>query len=236
MLPINAAFAPRIADLYQRGRTDTLRKTYAFATTWIVRLSLPAFIVLILFPRDVLAIFGPTFTAAATVTILLAVGKAIDAATGPCAMMLTMSGRPGLNMADNVAALTLNVGLNLWLIPRYGIVGSAIAWAVALCVVNLARVAQVKWTMQMWPFSMETVLALLAGAGAAAVALVIRDVIPGSADFIPAVFVLVASYVTFMIVFGLTADDRLLLSSLWKSARLDLRSRRAHRLGDSARS
>jgi O-antigen/teichoic acid export membrane protein len=144
MAPINASFAPRIADLYHRSQTDTLRRTYAVATTWIVRLSLPAFIVLTLFPREVLAMFGPEFSVAAAVTIVLALGKLIDAATGPCAMMLNMSGRPALNMTDNVTALLLNIGLNLWLIPRYGIFGSAVAWAVALGLVNLARVIQVR--------------------------------------------------------------------------------------------
>ena len=236
MLPINAAFAPRIADLYQRGHTGTLKRTYAFATTWIVRLSLPAFIILILFPSDVLAIFGPGFAAAAAVTIILAVGKAIDAATGPCAMMLNMSGRPALNMADNVVALALNIGLNLWLIPRYGILGSAVAWAVALGFVNLARVVQVRLTMRMWPFSTEIALALVAGAAAVVVGVAVRAVVPEGSSLIAGVLPLVATYVAVIVVWGLTDEDRMLLSSLRTSARLDLHSRRAHRLEGGTRS
>ena len=228
--------APRIADLYQRGRTETLHRTYVFATTWIVRLSLPAFILLILFPRDVVAIFGSGFSAAAAVTIVLVVGKAIDAATGPCAMMLKMSGRPALNMADNVAALALNIGLNLWLIPRYGILGSAVAWAVALGVVNLARAVQVRLTMRMWPFSTEIAVALVAGAAAAVIGVAVRAVVPEPSSLIAGVFLLVATYVAVIVVWGLTAEDRTLLSSLRTTARLDLRSSRAHRLESGTRS
>lgn len=235
MLPINAAFAPRIADLYQRGQIGTLQKTYAFATAWIVRLSLPAFIILILFPSDVLAIFGPGFAAAAAVTIVLAFGKAIDAATGPCAMMLNMSGRPALNMVDNVGALALNIGLNLWLIPRYGILGSAVAWAVALGVVNAVRVVQVRLTMRMWPFSIETALALVAGAAAAVIGVAVRAVVPGPPSFFAGVLPMVATYVAVIIVWGLTVEDRMLLSSLRTSAQLDLRARRAHRLENGTR-
>jgi O-antigen/teichoic acid export membrane protein len=227
MLPINAAFAPRIADLYQRRRTDTLARTYKFATTWIVRLSLPGFMILILFPREVLSVFGPAFSAAAAVTIVLAVGKAIDAATGPCAMMLNMSGRPALNMVDNVAALALNIGLNLWLIPRYGILGSAIAWAVALVVVNLARVVQVRWTMGMWPFSIEVPLALVAGAAAAAVGLTVSVLVPERASLLAGGCALAATYVAVIAVIGLTSDDRRLLSSLRTSVATDLSSRAA---------
>jgi O-antigen/teichoic acid export membrane protein len=218
MLPINAAFAPRIADLYQRGRTETLRKTYAFATTWIVRLSLPAFIILVLFPRDVLAIFGSGFAAAATVTIILAIGKSIDAATGPCAMMLNMSGRPGINMTDNVAALLLNIGLNLWLIPRFGIVGSAIAWATALAVVNVARVVQVRITMGMWPFSGGVARAVAAGAIATAVALGVRAAIPEPSSLVAATIALAATYVALIVGTGLTPEDRMLFSEVRRAA------------------
>lgn len=216
MLPINASFAPRVADLYQRGQTDILRKTYAFASAWIVRLSLPAFIILVLFPREALAIFGPGFPVAASVTIVLVLGKAIDAATGPCAMMLNMSGRPTLNMADNLAALVLNIGLNLWLIPRYGILGSAIAWAAALGMVNLTRVIQVRLTMGMWPFSSGTATALLAGAAATAAGVAVRGLLPEPSSLIPGAAAVVGTYAA-LIILGLKEEDRILLTSLRRS-------------------
>ena len=100
-------------------------------------MSLPAFAVCVVFPHELLAIFGHRFVVGASVTIILAGGKLIDSATGPCGLMLNMSGRPGLSLIDNVVALVLNVGLNVWLIPRHGIVGSAWAWAVSLAVVNV---------------------------------------------------------------------------------------------------
>ena len=47
-----------------------------------------------------------------------------------------MSGRSGLNLANNAAAVVGNVALNLVLIPRFGIVGAAVSWAVAIVGVN----------------------------------------------------------------------------------------------------
>ena len=214
MLPINASFAPRVADLHHRGQTDALGRTYSYATTWIVRLSLPAFVVLVLFARDILSFFGPAFPAAAAVTIVLVVGKAVDAATGPCAMMLNMSGRPALNMVDNITALALNVGLNLWLIPRYGIVGAAVAWAVALGVVNAARVVQVRATMGMWPFSSGTATALAASAAGAAAGFLVRNVAAGLSAMVVGALAVVATYVALLALVGVTADDRTLLKGL----------------------
>src|SRR6266545_4512250 len=39
MPAINGAFGPRIANLHHRGDSDSLRRTYAVATSWILRLS-----------------------------------------------------------------------------------------------------------------------------------------------------------------------------------------------------
>jgi O-antigen/teichoic acid export membrane protein len=214
MAPITASFGPRIADLYHRRRIETLQRTYAVATSWIVRLSLPAFIALILFAPDLLLLFGRDYAIAASVTIILALGKFVDAATGPCAMMLNMSGRPGLNMVDNIIVLALNFGLNLWLIPEYGIVGSAVAWAIALAVVNFARVAQVRIVLGMLPFGTGTAKGLLAGAGAVGLTQIFRWLIPSDLEFPLGAGVLLIAYVGLIFLFGLTNDDRLLLSSV----------------------
>lgn len=214
MLPVNSSFAPRIADLYRRGHTDTLARSYGLATSWIVRLSLPAFVLLLVFPQDLLSLFGEGFAVGAMVTVVLAVGKLIDAGTGPCNMMLVMSGRPVLSMIDNLIVLVLNIGLNVWLIPRYGILGSAVAWAVSLGVVNLARVVQVWVTMRMLPFDLGVAKGLVAGAGAFAVGLAVQPWVTDSGSlFVGAVFVGVV-YVGLIAALGVTASDRLILRTL----------------------
>jgi O-antigen/teichoic acid export membrane protein len=214
MAPINGAFAPRIADLYHRNLTETLQRTYAVATSWIVRLSLPVFIALVLFSSDFLELFGPAYPVAASVTTILCVGKFFDAATGPCAMMLSMSGRPGLNMADNIIVLILNVVLNLLLIPKYGITGSAVGWAISLTVVNLVRVGQVRMTLGMLPFGTGTAKGLIAGTAALAPAYLVRTLVPSNLGVVLGVGVLLLSYVGLLLLLGLTQDDRLLISSI----------------------
>jgi O-antigen/teichoic acid export membrane protein len=182
-----------------------------------LRLSIPAFIALVLFTPRLLEFFGPAYPAAASITIILAVGKFVDAATGPCAMMLNMSGRVALNMADNIVVLALNIGLNLWLIPELGIVGSAIAWAISLAVVNLVRVAQVRMTMGMLPFGAGMAKGVLAGAGALTVTQLTLLVIPPRLGFELGLVVLLLSYAGLILLLGLTHDDRLLLASVKSS-------------------
>ncbi len=146
MAPINAAFTPHIAHFSHIGDRAGMSRAYGSANRWIMRLSMPAFIMLLIFPRDLLDFFGPGFVThpAATVTIILAAGQMISAAAGPCGSVLNMSGRVALSMVDNGAALVLNIAMNMWLIPLYGIIGAAIAWSFSLTVVNAAKALQVR--------------------------------------------------------------------------------------------
>jgi O-antigen/teichoic acid export membrane protein/Mrp family chromosome partitioning ATPase len=221
MVPINAAFAPRIADLDHRGETESLRHTYGLAASWIIRLSLPAFVLLMVFPRQLLAVFGSGFAIGAAVTMILAVGKFVDAATGPCGLMLNMSGRPSINVLDNVVGLLVNIGLNLLLIPRYGIVGSAVAWAVSLCLVNGARVVQVWQAMRMLPFEPAAAKGLVAAAAATVAALAVRAApLSRPATLVVGGAVVMVVYLGGLLLQGLTAEDRLVLSALLRRRRI----------------
>jgi O-antigen/teichoic acid export membrane protein len=215
MVPVVASFGPRIADLSARGDTSTLARSYGLTTSWILRLSLPAFVLLLVYPHELLSLLGGNgFAVGATVTAILAVGKLVDAGTGPCALMLLMTGRPKLVMIDNLVVLVLNIGLNLWLIPRYGIVGSAVAWALSLGVVNLVRVAQVWLTMRMLPFDVGVTKGMAAGAAALAAALAARHAVTGPASLLVGVMILGMVYVGLVTAFGVTPEDRLVLRTL----------------------
>ncbi|MGH8908322.1 MAG: flippase [Egibacteraceae bacterium] len=215
MLPINASFAPRIADLSQRGDTAALERSYGLATGWILRLSLPAFILLLVYPHDLLSLLGGSgFAVAAAVTAILAVGRLIEAGTGPCGLMLTMSGRPALVMIDNLVVLGLNIGLNIWLIPRYGILGSATAWAISLGLVNLARVTRVWLTMRMLPFNASIAKGAAAGVGALITALAVQRNLAGPASLPVAAAALALVYLSLLLTLGLPPEDRLILRTL----------------------
>jgi len=72
------------------------------------------------------------------------------------------------------------VGLDLVLIPRYGITGAAIGWAVAIVVTNLMPMAQLASSIHLQPFGRGTVLAAaLSTVAFGAVPLAIRAVLGG---------------------------------------------------------
>ncbi|WP_428965106.1 flippase [Micromonospora fluostatini] len=215
LAPINASFGPYIAYLYHQGAMADVRRVYTVATGWVVRLSLPAFVALLVIPGDLLRVFDGQIATGAAVTVVLALGQMVNAATGPCGTVLNMSGRVALNMADNVAALVINVLLNLWLIPAYGIVGSAVAWSVSLVVVNVARVLQVRHLIGALPFSVGMLKGVAAAGAAALAGLLVRDLVPGWPWRLAAGLVVIAAvYLAVVLALGLSKEDVMVLRTL----------------------
>ncbi len=222
--PIGLAFAPRVADLYRRGELDALRHAYAVVTSWIFRLALPAAVVLIVFARPLLGLFGPAFESGVTVTIVLTVGQLVNAVTGPCGLMLVMSGRPGIQLLGNAATLVLNLALNLYLIPRHGVTGAAIAWAVSMVFINVVRVVAVAVTMHMLPLHEGLWKGALAAGPALATGLAARHFLSGPFALFLGIALTMVAYALALFLIGIGAEDRLVLASLRTRARAGARA------------
>lgn len=126
-----------------------------------------------------------------------------------------MSGRVSVNMVDNLAALLLNVLLNLWLIPAYGILGAAVAWAVSLAAVNIARVWQVRAQVHTVPVTAGMVKGLVAALVAMGVGFGVRWLVDG---FVPQLTIGLAAigvaYLAAVLALGLSREDVMVLRSV----------------------
>jgi O-antigen/teichoic acid export membrane protein len=76
--------------------------------------------------------------------VILSAAMLVNLATGNVTVVLLMSGRSALNLANAFVSLVLNAALNLTLIPAYGMTGAAVAWAVSIVFINLAPLIQVR--------------------------------------------------------------------------------------------
>jgi O-antigen/teichoic acid export membrane protein len=142
--------SPRIGFLMARDDRTRVRVLYQTGSFWISALALPAYILLFVFASPLMQVFGPAFGRGATPLRILSVAMIVAVATGPVGIVLVMGGKTGWNLANASAAFAVNIGLNLLLIPRFGISGAAIAWSVSIIVQNLAPVVEVRrfWGLQ----------------------------------------------------------------------------------------
>ena len=98
-----------------------------------------------------------------------------------CSSDLT-TGRSSWSLANGLAALVINVGLDLLLIPRFGITGAAIGWAAAIIVTNLTPLAQLAISVRLNPFGRGSFIAVgLAVLSFAVVPLLARAAFGGGA-------------------------------------------------------
>jgi O-antigen/teichoic acid export membrane protein len=146
-----------------------------------------------LFPRSVLGLFGAAFVGGAGVLVLLCVAQLLNSATGLLDTAMLVSGRPRINLQNMSLMLVAQTGLNLWLIPRWGLLGAAWAALAANAMVSVVRLGQTVWILRLNPFHRSHLKPLVAGAGAgAAIALLGRAL--GPSPFPLAWVVLLAAF------------------------------------------
>ncbi|USH00417.1 flippase [Thermococcus argininiproducens] len=145
MLPmfLNSAgflYTPIASQLYAQGRIEEMGRVYQILTKWVFLLTLPIFAVMFLFPEVTINfIFGKEYLGATTALQILALGFMFHTFLGLNGLSLTVIGKPKLNLLGNLIAASLNVILNMLLIPKYGLNGAAIATAVSYFAANASR-------------------------------------------------------------------------------------------------
>lgn len=137
---------PLLSGLLAQDERQRAQSIYQTATWWIAALAWPIYLSLAIFAPLVMSLFGPEFVAGEDALRILALTMLVAMAAGPATAALVMSGRSSWNLTNVGVALSLNVILNLLLIPRLGMTGAAIAWSVSIIVSNVAP------GVQLWHF------------------------------------------------------------------------------------
>lgn len=133
---MRVAVSPTIAGLLARGETIAASELHARVVRGMVVVSWPFYIVLAVHGKSVLAIFGPEFVVGWPILSILAVAMMCQTAAGMLQSVLLQGGRSSWQMYNKAIALTLSVGLNLALVPVWGIIGAACTWALVVLTDN----------------------------------------------------------------------------------------------------
>lgn len=222
LVAFNSIFAPIISELYHSRKLEVLNNMYIAVTRLVWIFTLPIFLWIVVFNQDVLQLFGPDFVEAEKVLIFLAIGQFINAIAGPNGFMLSMSGHQKWEMINGIIVAILNLFLNILLIPRFGALGSAIAGAIALAVINILKTIEVWFIMRMIPYNRKFLKPLLAGAiGWMVLSGLKKYLSPGFARL--GISALTGLFVILGVIYilGLEEEDRLLLNAIKKKI-LDL--------------
>ena len=158
---VKAAAAPRFAAMMAN---DDLRPLAVFAGTtarWSFWPSLVVGLTVLAAGNLLLSLFGNAFTAGYWLMAILFAGSLSKAIVGPGEVLLTMAGKQRLCVLVYVAALAANIGLNVTVIPLYGLTGAAAATAAAMMVEAVLLHLAVRSSLGIVLFAFADPLAIL---------------------------------------------------------------------------
>lgn len=133
-----------MSEHYNNKNFKALHKTIKKATQITAVLTLPLAIFIFIFSEFLLQLFGAEFTDGKTTLILITIGALYNAMTGNVDQLLNMTGQQITVRNVMFVGFLINVILNLFLIPLYGINGAALSSLIVNIIVSTIFVFIIK--------------------------------------------------------------------------------------------
>jgi len=144
---VRAALMPRFSQYYAAGDRERFEAVIRDSLHWTFWPSLATILLLLVFGKLLLSMFGPSFESGYPLLYIFAVGLLFRASIGPAESILTMAGEQRICAAVYAGTFVANLVLNYTLIPRYGLGGAAFATSTALVLETLAVYLAVRWRL-----------------------------------------------------------------------------------------
>lgn len=147
IVSVGTLAAPTFAELHRLGAVDRLRRNNEIIRLGVMAVGLPAILIMLVFPVQLLHLIGPGFDSAATALRILALGQLINCML-PCQdVLLAMTGHGVILRRLNLLQVGVGLALCAALEPWLGMLGAAIvaAWVLIQGAVGTTLAAQ--WAM-----------------------------------------------------------------------------------------
>jgi len=220
---VNQIFAPTIADLHTRGDRAMLARLFQSLTKWVVGLTLPLALVIIIFSRPLMRIFGHDFEAGWPILIIGTVGQLVNCGVGSVGYLLLMSGHERRLMRIQMVMAAVMVILSAGLVPVLGVVGAAIAAATTNVGFNVWNLFAVRKVLGLSPYNRGYLRLLPPTVATVAVTLALKSYsFVFHHDWLAVGTALGLAYVVFAAVVpvvGLDSDDQLIATAIWSRIR-----------------
>jgi O-antigen/teichoic acid export membrane protein len=163
LMAFMSIFAPMLSEYFTQGKQNEMNSLYQLVVRWIMTLAVPIMIILVLFSKKVMLLFGGEYIQASNVLIVLTFAALIQVFVGAGGSALTMTGRPKVNLVNSVIVVVINVILNMLWIPKYQIMGAAWATFASLTTLGLLRSFEVGFLIKLHPFTWKLIKPIIAG-------------------------------------------------------------------------
>ena len=217
LLAFMGIFAPMMSDYHRQGEVGEMGKLYKLIVRWIVSLSLPLAIIIIIYSKKIMMLFGVQYLSASNVLMVLTTAAFIQTLFGGGGQTLTMTGFTKVNLFNSIIVVLINITLNLLWIPQYGIIGAAYATLISMALLGLLRIVEVNHLIKITPFSLKLLKPIIAGIIMTAVLIYIKPVVlplHTITSLIIITLVGLSSFFTMLWLLRFDADDRKIWSGI----------------------
>ena len=145
IVAINTNVSPKLAEFFTNKDFFNLNEVLKKSRKVIVCVNLFFGIVLIVFGFQIFSLFGENYTNAYYPMVILVLGQMATSFFGSNAALLNMADKQHIYKNILVAATVLNLILNLFLIPKYGMIGAASSFVASLFFWNIVAFFYVKF-------------------------------------------------------------------------------------------
>lgn len=136
LIIMNQISSASISRLHSLDQKQQLQRIITKASRWLMLISLPVYLFIVIFSKWIMGLFGPGFEDGQTALIIISSGQMFNIAYGPVGIVALMTGNQRFNIIFTSINIIINIILNLLLTPTMGINGTAIATACALVTWN----------------------------------------------------------------------------------------------------
>jgi len=214
---VNFLGSPIASRLESEGAVEEVMAMFRASVRWLLLASVCALIPLGVFATEFIGIiYGTKYAAGGPVLAILAIGFAVKNLLSLHNPILEALGHSKMLSFNSTVAASINVLLNLALIPRMGLVGAAVATTISFLIRDGLAAAQVYVTLDTTPLSWEaTRSVVLAVPFLLVVWSIVAPATPGTVTWLIGVTTLtsVVYMAGVLIVFGLTQTDVMLVRS-----------------------
>ncbi len=161
-LGIVAIASPIIAGAFQRQAQEEIQDLYRKGALNLLIAGMLAFLLVWISVDDLLRL-TPRYdelVAGTGVVLVLGLTKAMTMSLGLSNYIIDLSRYYRFNFFNLLATAVLNIALNYYLIPKFGILGAAYATGIALLLMNFTGVFFTAFWLKMHPFTWKTLSVL----------------------------------------------------------------------------
>lgn len=123
----NQIIAPMISEIYHEGDEARLQELVSYGTLISTTFAVIVVLGILFFANPILRLFGSEFTGGRLPLYILAGGQLVNALVGPVGFIMTMTKHHREASIIIAVSAAVNIILNILFIPRYGMVGAAMA-------------------------------------------------------------------------------------------------------------